>query len=214
MSKDDGHISNVIGTGRFAMPGPEYFENAQRLLAQDQLEADEKACAARGKALRDAGVPEPHIGPLLSGNADASAAMCDVAKFTESDRSILLLCGDRGVGKSFAAASTLDPGGGLCLRATQLARLSDYDKDAFAAIESARVLVIDDLGQEYSDKSEFFISRFDDVISCRYDSGRTTILTANMSKEAFKERYGERVADRIREVGMVSTIRGESRRKR
>jgi DNA replication protein DnaC len=214
MSKDDGHVSNVVGAGRFAMPGPEYFENAQRLLEQDQREADEAARKARGKMLAEAGVPEPHIGALLSGNADRSAAMAEVAAFQKSGRNILLLCGDRGVGKSFAAASVLDPGGGLYLRAPKLARLSDYDKDAFAAIESARVLVVDDLGQEFADKKEFFISRFDDLISCRYDSGRTTVLTANMSKEVFKERYGERVADRIREVGMVSTIRGESRRRK
>jgi DNA replication protein DnaC len=60
-------------------------------------------------------------------------------------------------------------------------------------------MVIDDLGVEYLDKNGNFLQRLDELIDERYSNYRQTIITTNLNVKAFKERYGERVADRIRE---------------
>jgi DNA replication protein DnaC len=50
------------------------------------------------------------------------------------------------------------------------------------------------------------------LIGRRYDSRRVTIITTNMTGHEFKDAYGQRIADRVREAG-VSRGFTERRRK-
>ena len=63
----------------------------------------------------------------------------------------------------------------------------------------SKLMVIDDLGIEYLDKNGNFLQRLDELLDERYSNFRKTIITTNLNADAFKDRYGERVADRMRE---------------
>lgn len=74
--------------------------------------------------------------------------------------------------------------------------------EEFDKIKTAEMLFIDDLGDEtitiknYGNK----ISPIIDVLNYRYDRQLFTLITSNLTDEAFKERYGERIADRFEEM--------------
>lgn len=74
-------------------------------------------------------------------------------------------------------------------------------------------LAIDDLGREYADMHGRWASELDLLIDDRHEMRRPTVITSNISLEEFKERYGERIADRIRQAGLVVSCAGESLRR-
>lgn len=82
-----------------------------------------------------------------------------------------------------------------------------WDKAATVA-----VLVIDDLGREYADQHGRWISELDLLIDDRHEAKLRTIITSNLNGAEFKERYGERIADRIRQDGRIVVCAGESLR--
>jgi DNA replication protein DnaC len=122
----------------------------------------------------------------------------------------LILSADKGTGKSTAAASwlmgrmeqvhieTTIKQIGRWWTGTRLARVSAYGPE-FEKICSLPVMVIDDLGVEYLDKNGNFLQKLDELVDERYSNFRKTIITTNLNAEHFRDRYGERVADRIRE---------------
>lgn len=65
----------------------------------------------------------------------------------------------------------------------------------------ASLLVIDEWGPEVDNKGTLF-----EVINSRYEDGRQTILTTGMSKEAFAKRYGDALARRVVERGLVVSL--------
>lgn len=136
--------------------------------------------------------------------------------------SMLVLSGPRGIGKTTAAAwwlvqerepveyvRTTFP---LFVEAGLLARYDRYNKPEMRTLTRARALVIDDLGTEYLDGKGAFVSLFGEVMNARYAAELPTLITTNMLAAEFKERYKERIADRIREVGRYIELEGESLR--
>jgi DNA replication protein DnaC len=75
-----------------------------------------------------------------------------------------------------------------------------------AMLEKASKLVIDDIGTEYSDQKGFVTSFVDGLINERYANLLPTVITTNLRVETFTERYGERVARRVRTVGTFVSI--------
>lgn len=68
------------------------------------------------------------------------------------------------------------------------------------AIHSGRVLVVDEIGAEVvGQKSGWQQETFELLIDARYRNRLPTLLAGNLSRAAFKARYGERVVDRLRE---------------
>lgn len=65
--------------------------------------------------------------------------------------------------------------------------------------KSCKILFIDDLGMEeditndYGSKTQPMIL----LLHTRYDNGTTTIITTNLSVEALREKYDDRIADRL-----------------
>ena len=162
----------------------------------------------RIKCLRTWGVPERILKNLE--NLKDTKAVKYIKDFTLSPREAwcMVLSGGKGTGKSTAAAvwlyESVPPEGAPAYQrrywwnGTKIARTNGYAKDFEKMIQS-KLMVIDDLGVEYLDKNGNFLQRLDELIDERYSNFRKTVITTNLNAEAFKDRYGERVADRMRE---------------
>lgn len=146
---------------------------------------------------------------------------------------ILVLAGKVGVGKSVAAAWWLLqdylPGGAgdneampssrkagrpLWVSAARLSRWSRYDDAEMDRLLVPRRLVIDDLYTEFADSKGNFLAILDEVVNDRMGNRRPLVITTNTDVEGFKDRYGERIVDRIREHGRFCTFAGESMRRK
>lgn len=125
---------------------------------------------------------------------------------------ILVLSGGPGCGKSVAAAFWLvfnsisgKDGelwsGGYWVTAASLSRGYAYDQEAFEKLVKKHALVIDDLGTEYQDQKERYLATLAEIVETRFAREKRTLITTNLGPAEFKARYGERLADRIREDG-------------
>lgn len=143
----------------------------------------------------------------------------------------LLLLGPAGVGKSVAAGWVLKDFGrrypwnsqptrgdrppAMFVEAKRLTRMSAFDSNDsawLADLMNAQVLVMDDAGDEGTSIGR---DAFIDLLLTRYDRERKTIITSNLTGTAFKARYGSALGDRIRETGLVPTLKEkESLRRR
>lgn len=101
------------------------------------------------------------------------------------------------------------------VRATTFTRLSAYQADDRAYFErlcTVRLLVLDDLGTETL--AGMAQAHIEELLDVRYAEKRRTLLTSNLEPTAFKARYGERISDRLRQCGIISSGKGDSLRKR
>lgn len=136
----------------------------------------------------------------------------------------LILKGPVGTGKTTAACAIAEEAcrqdiAVLFLRAYRLVDdLTTYktfaDKGAFDALEArlkeARLLILDDFGQEMADSwAEGKVER---ILADRYDQMRSTIITTNLGSGDMRQRYQERILDRLRETCEVVVFSGPSRR--
>lgn len=134
-------------------------------------------------------------------------------------RTLVVLAGPTGTGKTCAAARlalhTLAAGRSVrWLEAFDLSRVSPYDAPAVDALKAVPLLVVDDLGREYQDDKGFLRALIDGLLSARYDAELATVITTNLPAAEFAARYGERLVDRIREVGAFLEAPGPSLRRR
>lgn len=133
---------------------------------------------------------------------------------SKPDAWCLLLLGGIGCGKSTAAGKLLvktekgtAPFYNLWVRVSEVSRMSGFGvqtEERYAEMRSAPVIVFDDLGTEVLTPT--WQQALDDVLDWRYQHSKRTIITSNLAAGDFKARYGERLADRIREGGMVKTL--------
>jgi len=155
--------------------------------------------------------------PMVMDNYTANTIEA-VARWLSSEshtKGSLLLRGYVGVGKTtmLRSVSTLFIGLGLggfrIVSAFSLAELAK-DKDAFQGLCKSDYLGIDDLGQEPNTIKDYGNERspFEELISARYDGLKQTIISTNLviegGRDQIADRYGSRVADRLRE--MCNTI--------
>jgi DNA replication protein DnaC len=75
--------------------------------------------------------------------------------------------------------------------------------------------IIDDLGVEATEAKYFgnIIEPFNDLLDYRYRNNLLTIITTNLTPSEIKEKYGDRIHDRIKEMCNDLPFLGESRRK-
>jgi DNA replication protein DnaC len=155
--------------------------------------------------------------PMVMDNYTANTIGA-VARWLSSEshtKGSLLLRGYVGVGKTtmLRSVSTLFIGLGLggfrIVSAFNLAELAK-DKDAFQGLCKSDYLGIDDLGQEPNTIKDYGNERspFEELISARYDHLKQTLISTNLviegGRDQIADRYGTRVADRLRE--MCNTI--------
>ena len=127
---------------------------------------------------------------------------------------IAVLAGPPGTGKTTAATwwALQQRTAPEFMRATELAASGRFDKDVRARWSAARALGLDDLGAEYSDAKGSFRVDLDELVDVFYAAVRPFVITTNLTRVDFRARYGERVVDRLREVGTWSTGVGPSMR--
>lgn len=100
------------------------------------------------------------------------------------------------------------------LDVSRLQRLSKFRDEDMGPVERCSMLAIDDLGMEHLDQAGNFLSVLDGLVNARYAASLRTVITTNLNASTFKGRYGERIADRLREVGRFVECAGESLRGR
>ena len=126
-------------------------------------------------------------------------------------KSSLVLCGGKGTGKSSAAAwGLIQNGAGLFCYAGELATMA-RDRADRQRLALAPLLVVDDLGEDYSDEKGWLASFVDTLMTRRHDNDRLTVITTNLTRPQLSERYSQRVIDRLAAGDFVALV-GESLR--
>lgn len=182
------------------------------------------------------GVPD-HMAQIIVAGPEMNATVLVVREWMEKGGSFLLLHGQSGAGKSLAAATIFlaaretlrwEAGGltrydsGACafMAVSDLSRESYFDADARALVDHLKrvqLLVLDDLGAELLTAG--YLATLDELVRVRFEDRRTrTVLTSNVSAardkktperpSPFEERYGARIARRIRDSGTVVACHG------
>lgn len=119
---------------------------------------------------------------------------------------VFVLAGGKGCGKSVAAGYWLYTKASkrttLKQRtwwpAARLTRECGYNSN-MDEIMRVPYMVIDDLGMEYMDKNQYFNSRLDEILEERSGNYLPTLITTNLNGHDFKERYGGRITDRMKQ---------------
>jgi DNA replication protein DnaC len=137
----------------------------------------------------------------------------------------LLLLGPNGVGKTFQACAILKAAlqhtaRVMYITAPNLVQayidtpMFDDDIDMIEALTNRRLLVVDDLGQEYrgsgSGHSE---QRILNLIRDRIQGDRSTVITTNFSTKQLQETYGEGFASLLQEGLVTIPLKGGDRRR-
>lgn len=128
----------------------------------------------------------------------------------------LMLLGEKGLGKTVAAAWAIAEAGGFYLSGPGLRELAEStfwgDRDKRENILAARLVVLDDLGAE--DPTPKVCEYVGRLINERQGARMHTLLTGNLSEEDMEERYGDRAAERVFHQGAVFDVKGKSMRRR
>lgn len=170
--------------------------------ADETRRADEGRIAARRLECIDAGFPIRAL-DAMSGVNELAPTLVRVAKWRPEDKSLLVLSGPNGCGKTVAATwwALRQPTTPAFLRSSTFAAGSRYTSSKREAWLAANSLVLDDLGTEYADAKGSFLVDLDELIDTYYANKRPLLITTNCKREQFKMRYGARIEDRIRECG-------------
>lgn len=119
----------------------------------------------------------------------------------------LLLYGMTGLGKTHLslaiAGKAVESGFGVIYTSAQnlFNRLErekfgrSDDKNTEQSILECDLLIIDDLGAEFS--TPFTVSALYNIVNCRDLEGRATIISTNLTPEKLKETYSDRISSRI-----------------
>lgn len=139
-------------------------------------------------------------------------AMRAVHTFNADGICALILIGDRGCGKTYAAswwlvhANHLTPPpmrgrtSSRCLvNCDEIGQLADQMSD----IATSKALVIDDAGVE---DERYHSEKVATLIARRYRNALPTIITTNLNERDFGQRYGARINDRMHEVGKFTVV--------
>lgn len=162
-------------------------------------------------------VPSVHAKPLAEGaRLIETVALAAARQWRASAATLLVLAGNVGTGKSLAAAWALldylqattkpNPWGQriaadvpLWCDAPCLTRFAPWD-ERITELERAPIFVLDDLGQE--EATPRGLATIDSLLTRRDAEGRPTIITTNVFGSVFREAYGDRIIDRLRQSGL------------
>ena len=75
----------------------------------------------------------------------------------------------------------------------------------FVLVSKVHLFAIDDLGEEPKEVLSYgnAITPVVDILEDRYRKREITLITTNLDADGIKEKYGVRVADRLREMMMI-----------
>ncbi len=153
------------------------------------------------------GIPDKDLPRVLGQEplAERPALSCARALMASGpSRRIMVLSGRGGEGKTTAAAWFAAQGAySRFVRATELARMEFEPQrtEKIGALETVIRMVIDDLGTESLDPQGRVAALVDGLVDARYASQLRTLITTNLPRAEFRERYGARIWRRIQEAG-------------
>jgi DNA replication protein DnaC len=181
------------------------------------------------RRLELAGVPL-EIRLKLQKPDDTRAVMAAREFVSDASKRYLLFLGSVGLGKSVAAGfvlleavmrfawdsipSGVQPCPALWVQAHRLTRVTAWEKadqELLGLMERATWLVVDDMGDEATKAGTDLLAA---KLIERCATRRRTVMTTNLTSKAFIARYGEALADRIREQGVIPSLSGASLRTR
>lgn len=185
------------------MPGPP-LKRVESAWRPSELDTVERAV--------NVGIPPLIAERIVAGEVKATKSTLACARVGR-DYSMLVLIGERGCGKSFAAAGWLwmvdhkvpDVWARKAAprRFLEAPGLVDVPfEDRRTKLGEAKALAIDDAGTE----KDFLVTDIAALMIMRYRNALPTVITTNLSEGDFSERYGMRFADRMREVGRFITV--------
>ena len=186
-------------------------------LARARREDPDFILAEAQKRAKSSGVPERYVRTLVEGPYRRTEALRRTEEWADGTDCSLLLAGAPGCGKTFAACWALLEGGywsATFRTARSLMRLSAYSEEEMRAVEAPELLVIDDIGAEWSDGKGFMAAMIDGLLAERHARNHRTVMTSNLTVRQFGQRYGARVADRLRGEGLAYEFNGPSLRGR
>lgn len=168
------------------------------------------------ETLKEQGVPERVVDYVLPTEDNhfrlrKTTALVSIQAWAESQEKSKLawsftIAGGKGCGKSIAAGYWLFTKASRRLTlakrtwwpAARLTRECGYNSN-MDEIMSVPYMVIDDLGMEYMDKNRYFNSRLDEIFEERSGNYLPTLITTNLNGHDFRERYGDRITDRMKD---------------
>ena len=222
-------ISRVVAAFERRESDPGYQELQSQRDQQErhrQRQATEYSAQARRSQLAERGIPAKDIECIVTDSMTPTQPLCAARDFLANPTArMLVLSGAKGCGKTSAAAWVIaqdcpDSQRSISLHdraprfidVSKLGRVSRYDEAAMSPLETCSMLAIDDLGMEYTDAKGSFLATLDGLINARYSDQLRTVISTNLTASDFKSRYGERIADRIRESGTFVECSGPSLR--
>lgn len=205
-----------MSEGRAAWTDEQWSAHDEKVAQSRALEATEAATRERRNTLAHMsknGFPQRAL--EIATSADVTAeAVGFVRNWNHTERSLLVLSGSAGCGKTVAATwwALHRQSTAMFLRATSFASSSRYDHEQRGRWLRAQAMVLDDLGTEYADAKGNFQVDLDELIDTFYGDSKPLIITTNCTADDFKARYGVRVVDRVRECGVWFSMSGKSMR--
>lgn len=186
-----------------------------------------EACARREAYLRDAepAITSEDTALIVQGALKPFQALKVARAFHDTARGVraasdgrpmcfLALLGEPGRGKTVAACALLAEVGGRYTSAPELGRMRSSshwrDRDAFKALYTSRLLLIDDVGAESGGAMEEALF---DLVNARQVGRAITVMTGNLTRSEFAERYGVRTVSRIEHQGAIVEIKGDDLRR-
>lgn len=176
----------------------------------------ERETSGHAARLQAAGVPERYASAVAHRWRRTQATDEVQAFLGDRSRSILLLYGGAGSGKTCAAVWPLrsDRFPGYYALASEIAqsyRHLDY-RERIDNWTSCRLLVIDELGREPTDRDDRSRAIVWEVVERRYGAMRKTILCSNLPPDELWLRYDAHLRDRIEGDRGVVVLTGASLR--
>lgn len=196
----------------------EWEEHCARTIVELQdTKTRESMAAAERQRIEFSGIPARELEFL--NRHDTTPALTVCREFTASDKTVLILGGARGVGKTIAACVSAweQPGSIRFAKALELVQHGAFDLPFWDSLRSVDSLILDDLGTEPLDTAGWGLACILGLIDYRYDQRRRTWITLNLPIDRFFARYGTdggRLRDKLRECGRYVELKGTSLRAR
>lgn len=160
---------------------------------------------------------------LVRGECLRTRATHEAAEWMRGDRRVLVLIGDVGVGKTVAAALIA----AAFIRRRKVVRYlrepslvrwwhssTLAHEDHVSRLREADLVVVDELGTTLSGQGERARDATGGLLDDRIAGDLRTVLIGNLTEKRLSDAYGSRFADRLREIGRVVHLTGESLRGR